>query len=52
MSLKPTRKVLGDGKRPPLGRPPKNRLELERLIDYLADPKAMEAWLKNILKGD
>lgn len=40
----------GDGQPPPLGRPPRSREELARLVDWLADPPAFATWLKRLMQ--
>ena len=37
---------LGDGKVPPLDRPPKTRQEIARLMDYLKDSDNVLRWLE------
>jgi len=41
-----TLRRLGDGRAPPLGRPPQTEQELRRLIDHLADSEAFSRWLE------
>ena len=39
------RQPYGDGREPPLDRPPVTELELRRLMDHLADPESFDTWL-------
>ena len=38
--------TVGDGRPPPLDRPPSTERELRRLIDHLAEPVAFANWLE------
>ena len=40
----------GDGRAPPMDRPPATEQELRRLIDDLADPEAFALWLDWAMK--
>ena len=41
---------VSDGQPPSLDRPPETRVELARLIDYLAAPEAMSAWFGRLME--
>ena len=40
----------GDGRPPPLDRPPETNQELRRLIDHLADTEKFTQWLERAMK--
>jgi hypothetical protein len=41
---------VGDGRLPPLDRPPVNGTELQRLIDHLDDPVAFAQWFARLMQ--
>ena len=41
---------VGDGRLPPLDRPPQTREELCRLIDHLDDPHAFADWFESLMR--
>jgi hypothetical protein len=40
----------GDGRLPPLGRPPADEVELRRLMDYLGDPVSFAEWFQRLME--
>jgi hypothetical protein len=43
-------RTAGDGRLPPLGRPPETEMELRRLMDYLGDPAAFSLWFQRLME--
>ena len=41
---------VGDGRPPPMDRPPQSEQELRRLIDHLVDPVAFSRWLEKLMQ--